>query len=174
MLSDKRTHLFKGTDVNSHASSNADPLASGPTLISGAVRWAGSDEGVDHAIVSIYTLSPAGLVGRAQADATGHYQIESGLHWAGGHDLFVVVLDARGTLLQLTRNGPVWLTGPSTKLDIPVTVRRRPQPPTTPSNPGSSRRIHPSTGGGTPHGPVSFSTLAEFLATDGGSTRRIA
>jgi hypothetical protein len=157
MLSDKRTHLYEGPDLTPHASPDADPLANGPTLISGAVRWAGSDEGVSHAIVSIYTLSPAGLVGRAQADDTGRYQIESGLHWAGGHDLFVVVLDARGTLLQLTRNGPVWLTGPSTKLDIPVTVRRRPLPPTSPSNPTAPRRTSlPPTSGGT-HGPVSVS-----------------
>jgi hypothetical protein len=109
-----------------------DGLTDSPTLISGAVRWAGSEEGVSHAIVSIYTLSPAGLVGRAQADNYGRYRIESDLHWAGGHDLFVVILDVHGTLLQLTRNGPVWLTGPSTKLDIPVTVRRRPQPPPAP------------------------------------------
>src|SRR5271168_1830307 len=145
MLSNKRTHLFENPDVNPPASPDADALANGPTLITGAVRWAGSDEGVSHAIVSIYTLSPAGLVGRAQADDTGHYQIESGLPWAGGHDLFVVVLDARGTLLQLTRNGPVWLTGPSTKLDIPVTVRRRPQPPTSSTDSSIPRRT-PSTG----------------------------
>jgi len=160
MLSDNRTHLFEGQDVNSPDSTNAESLASGPTLISGAVRWAGSDEGVSHAIISIYTLSPAGLVGRAQADDTGHYRIESGLHWAGGHDLFVVVLDARGTLLQLTRNGPVWLTGPSTRLDIPVTVRRRPQPPTSPPAPGPAaprRTSLPPTGGIPPYGPVSIS-----------------
>jgi hypothetical protein len=113
--------------MNSPISMNEehDALAGGPTVISGTVRWAGSDEGVSHAIVSIYTLSPAGLVGRAQADEAGRYDIESALPWAGGHDLFVVILDARGTLLQLTRNGPVWLTGPTTYFDIPVTVRRR-------------------------------------------------
>jgi hypothetical protein len=149
--------------MNTSLSPDAESLASGPTVISGAVRWAGSDEGVGHAIVSIYTLSPAGLVGRAQADDTGHYRIESGLHWAGGHDLFVVVLDARGTLLQLTRNGPVWLTGPATKLDIPVTVRRRPQSPTAPSGPGSPRRILPGAGGGA-HGPVSFSCNPRLTA----------
>jgi hypothetical protein len=123
-----------------------DSLTSSPTVISGAVRWAGSEEGVSHALVSIYTLSPAGLVGRAQADDMGRYNIESCLPWAGGHDLFVVVLDARGTLLQLTRNGPVWLTGPSTKLDIPVTLRRRPQS-------APSRRT--PTGTNVPHGPLS-------------------
>jgi hypothetical protein len=142
--------------TNQSFSPDPESLAIAPTVISGAVRWAGSDEGVGHAIVSIYTLSPAGLVGRAQADDTGHYRIESGLHWAGGHDLFVVILDARGTLLQLTRNGPVWLTGPSTKLDIPVTVRRRPQAPVPPSGSGAPRRTLPSSGGG-PHGPLSFS-----------------
>ena len=121
-----------------------DPLAEHSTVISGTVRWAGSDEGVSHAIVSVYTLTPAGLVGRGTADETGRYRIDSTLHWTGGHDLFLVVLDARGTLLQLSRNGPFWLTGETTNLDIPVTLRRRPQRPTPPEPAVHPRRTPPT------------------------------
>jgi hypothetical protein len=117
-----------------------------PTIISGTVRWSGSDEGV----------TPAGLVGRGTADESGRYHIDSPLTWTDGHDLFLVVLDARGTLLQLTRNGPFWLTGPTTSLDIPVTLRRRPQRP-TPPDPTTQPRRTPAAGTTTPsHGPVSL------------------
>jgi hypothetical protein len=115
------------------------------TVISGVVKWAGSGEPVSESVISIYTLTPASLIGRAQADANGCFQMASRLHWAGGHDLYVVVLDACGELLQLTRNDPAWLTGPHTQLDIPVTGRWRPPtppvpPPTVPA-PSKSIRV---------------------------------
>jgi hypothetical protein len=119
--------------------------AQAETVISGVVKWAGSGEPVSNSVVSIYTLTPASLIGRAQADANGCFRMASGLHWAGGHDLYVVVLDARGELLQLTRNDPAWLTGPHTQLDIPVTGRWRPPtppvPPPTVPPPSSSIRV---------------------------------
>jgi hypothetical protein len=141
----------------------------GPTELAGRIRWSGSDEAVPYAIVSVYTLAPAALVGRAQADAAGIYRIESAVHWAGGHDLFVVVLDATGQILQVTRNGPFWLTGPSTRLDLPVMVRRRPETPTSVERPARNRRTPPPSGGRPPiggtRGPVSLERPAPAPAT---------
>jgi len=124
----------------------------GPTEVAGRIRWSGTEASVPFAIVSVYTLSPAGLVGRTQADASGAYRIETSLHWAAGHDLYVVVLDAGGQLLQVARNGPFWLTGPSTRLDLPVIQRRRPEAP-PPDRTTAGRRTTPSRGGPTQGGP---------------------
>lgn len=141
VLSDENNHMCEEI---ARASVGEDAQAG--TVISGVIRWAGNGDPVSQAVVSIYTLTPASLVGRAQADAGGCFQMASRLHWAGGHDLYVVVLDARGELLQLTRNDPAWLTGPHTQLDIPVTGRWRPPPPLVPPPtvppPGSSLHHH--------------------------------
>jgi hypothetical protein len=138
------------TDERSRPTLSVSSLA-GPTELAGRIRWSGSETSVPFAIVSVYTLSPAGLVGRTQADASGAYRIETSLHWAAGHDLFVVVLDAGGQLLQVARHGPFWLTGPSTRLDLPVMMRRRPEPPSPTDRAAPGRRTTPSHGGPT-HG----------------------
>jgi hypothetical protein len=95
------------------------------TLISGRVMWAGRSDGVPGAIVSIYTLVPAGLVGRAEADEQGEYWVRSKRHWASAFDLYVVILNRRGELLQVVAEGPLALSGERTRLDVTVTGRSR-------------------------------------------------
>ncbi len=95
------------------------------TVITGRVEWAGSGEVVPGAIVSIYTLVPAGLVGRAEADESGDYWMKTDRHWASAFDIYVVVLSRRGELLQVIADGPRWLSGARSRLDVAVRGRWR-------------------------------------------------
>ena len=95
------------------------------TVITGKVVWASDGTGVPGAILSIYTLIPAGLVGRAEADEHGEYWMKAEMHWTRAFDLYVVVLNRRGELLQVVREGSRWLTGSRTRLDVTVTGRWR-------------------------------------------------
>lgn len=95
------------------------------TVITGKVVWATDESGVPGAILSIYTLIPAGLVGRAEANEYGEYWLKAEMHWTRAFDLYVVVLNRRGELLQVVREGSRWLTGSRTRLDITVTGRWR-------------------------------------------------
>jgi hypothetical protein len=99
------------------------------TVITGNIRWAGNGEGVTGAIVSIYTLIPPAMVGRAEADASGQYWMKTSAQWANSADLYVVVLDNRGELLRVVRESPTWLTGTHTRLEVTVTGRWRPTGP---------------------------------------------
>jgi hypothetical protein len=87
--------------------------------------WAADGAGVPGAILSIYTLIPAGLVGRTEADENGDYWMKAEMHWTRAFDLYVVVLNRRGELLQVVREGSRWLTGSRTRLDVTVTGRWR-------------------------------------------------
>jgi hypothetical protein len=95
------------------------------TVITGKVVWATDGIGVPGAILSIYTLIPAGLVGRAEANEHGEYWMKAEMHWTRAFDLYVVVLNGRGELLQVVREGSRWLTGSRTRLDVTVTGRWR-------------------------------------------------
>jgi hypothetical protein len=95
------------------------------TVITGKVIWATDGSGVPGAILSIYTLIPAGLVGRTEADENGEYWMKAEMHWSRAFDLYVVVLNRRGELLQVVREGSRWLTGSRTRLDVTVTGRWR-------------------------------------------------
>jgi hypothetical protein len=95
------------------------------TVITGKVVWSADGAGVPGAILSIYTLVPAGLVGRAEADENGDYWMKTQMHWTRAFDLYVVVLNRRGELLQVVREGSRWLTGSRTRLDVTVTGRWR-------------------------------------------------
>jgi hypothetical protein len=95
------------------------------TVITGKVVWAMDGIGVPGAILSIYTLIPAGLVGRAEANEHGEYWMKAEMHWTRAFDLYVVVLNRRGELLQVVREGSRWLTGSRTRLDVTVTGRWR-------------------------------------------------
>ena len=95
------------------------------TVITGKVVWAADGAGVPGAILSIYTLIPAGLVGRAEANEHGEYWMKAEMHWTRAFDLYVVVLNRRGELLQVVREGSRWLTGSRTRLDVTVTGRWR-------------------------------------------------
>jgi hypothetical protein len=95
------------------------------TVITGKVVWATDGAGVPGAILSIYTLVPAGLVGRAEADENGEYWMKADMHWTRAFDRYVVVLNRRGELLQVVREGSRWLTGSRTRLDVTVTGRWR-------------------------------------------------
>src|SRR5215469_2997518 len=95
------------------------------TVITGKVVWASDGIGVPGAILSIYTLIPAGLVGRAEANEHGEYWMKAEMHWTRAFDLYVVVLNRRGELLQVVREGSRWLTGSRTRLDVTVTGRWR-------------------------------------------------
>jgi hypothetical protein len=95
------------------------------TVITGKVVWATDGIGVPGAILSIYTLIPAGLVGRAEANEHGEYWMKAEMHWTRAFDLYVVVLNRRGELLQVVREGSRWLTGSGTRLDVTVTGRWR-------------------------------------------------
>jgi hypothetical protein len=95
------------------------------TVITGKVVWATDESGVPGAILSIYTLIPAGLVGRAEANENGEYWMKAEMHWTRAVDLYVVVLNRRGELLQVVREGSRWLTGSRTRLDVTVTGRWR-------------------------------------------------
>jgi len=95
------------------------------TVITGKVVWALDESGVPGAILSIYTLIPAGLVGRAEANEHGEYWMKAEMHWTRAVDLYVVVLNRRGELLQVVREGSRWLTGSRTRLDVTVTGRWR-------------------------------------------------
>jgi hypothetical protein len=95
------------------------------TVITGKVVWATDESGVPGAILSIYTLIPAGLVGRAEANEAGEYWMKAEMHWTRAVDLYVVVLNRRGELLQVVREGSRWLTGSRTRLDVTVTGRWR-------------------------------------------------
>jgi len=95
------------------------------TVITGKVVWAKDESGVPGAILSIYTLIPAGLVGRTEADEHGEYWMKAEMHWTRAFDLYVVVLNRRGELLQVVREGSRWLTGSRTRLDVTVTGRWR-------------------------------------------------
>jgi hypothetical protein len=95
------------------------------TVITGKVVWATDGSGVPGAILSIYTLIPAGLVGRTEADENGEYWMKAEMHWSRAFDLYVVVLNRRGELLQVVREGSRWLTGSRTRLDVTVTGRWR-------------------------------------------------
>jgi hypothetical protein len=95
------------------------------TVITGKVVWAADGTGVPGAILSIYTLIPAGLVGRAEANECGEYWMKADMHWTRAFDLYVVVLNQRGELLQVVREGARWLTGSRTRLDVTVNGRWR-------------------------------------------------
>lgn len=95
------------------------------TVITGKVVWATDGSGVPGAILSIYTLIPAGLVGRTEANEHGDYWMKAEMHWTRAFDLYVVVLNSRGELLQVVREGSRWLTGSRTRLDVTVTGRWR-------------------------------------------------
>jgi|SRR5579862_6014812 hypothetical protein len=95
------------------------------TVITGQVAWAADGTGVPGAILSIYTLIPAGLVGRTEADENGEYWMKTEMHWTRAFDLYVVVLNRRGELLQVVREGARWLSGSRTRLDITVNGRWR-------------------------------------------------
>jgi hypothetical protein len=95
------------------------------TVITGRVLFAADGAGVPGAILSIYTLIPAGLVGRAEADENGEFWMKTEMHWTKAFDLYVVVLNHRGELLQVVREGSRWLTGSRTRLDVTVTGRWR-------------------------------------------------
>jgi hypothetical protein len=95
------------------------------TVITGKVVWAADGSGVPGAILSIYTLIPAGLVGRAEANEHGEYWMKAEMHWSRAFDLYVVILNSRGELLQVVREGARWLTGSRTRLDVSVTGRWR-------------------------------------------------
>jgi hypothetical protein len=95
------------------------------TVITGKVVWATDGNGVPGAILSIYTLIPAGLVGRTEANEHGEYWMKAEMHWTRAFDLYVVVLNRRGELLQVVREGSRWLTGSRTRLDVTVTGRWR-------------------------------------------------
>jgi hypothetical protein len=95
------------------------------TVITGRVVWAADGAAVPGAILSIYTLIPAGLVGRAEADESGQYWMKTEMHWTRAFDLYVVVLNRRGELLQVVREGCRTLTGSRTRLDVTVTGRWR-------------------------------------------------
>lgn len=95
------------------------------TVITGQVVWAADGAGVPGAILSIYTLIPAGLVGRAEADENGEYWMKADVHWTRAFDLYVVVLNRRGELLQVVHEGGRWLTAGRTRLDVKVTGRWR-------------------------------------------------
>jgi hypothetical protein len=95
------------------------------SVITGKVVWAADGTGVPGAILSIYTLLPAGLVGRAEANEEGEYWMKAEMHWTKAVDLYVVVLNRRGELLQVVREGARWLTGSRTRLDVTVTGRWR-------------------------------------------------
>jgi hypothetical protein len=99
------------------------------TVITGKIRWTGNGEGVTGAIVSIYTLMPPAMVGRAEADDEGQFWMKTGVQWTTSADLYVVVLDSRGELLRVVREDPSWLTGTHTRLDVAVTGRWRPTGP---------------------------------------------
>jgi hypothetical protein len=95
------------------------------TVITGKVVWVADGTGVPGAILSIYTLLPAGLVGRAEANEYGEYWMKADMDWTRAFDLYVVVLNQRGELLQVVREGVRWLTGSRTRLDVTVTGRWR-------------------------------------------------
>ena len=98
-----------------------------PTIITGVIRSAESGEAVKQATVSVYTLAPtAGLVGRARTDGRGAYRIDWPAHWTMARDLYVVVLDGNGQLLQVNGNGVERLTGSSNARDYEVRRRWRP------------------------------------------------
>ncbi|HTA75121.1 MAG TPA: hypothetical protein VK733_12635 [Gemmatimonadaceae bacterium] len=150
------------------------------TVITGKVVWATDESGVPGAILSIYTLIPAGLVGRAEANEAGEYWMKAEMHWTRAVDLYVVVLNRRGELLQVVREGSRWLTGSRTRLDVTVTGRWRSSGPrrtgqqrsaentdVVPTAPGGTKCVVP-----TPYWPKKGAP--EFLGGGRGVRRRIS
>jgi hypothetical protein len=96
------------------------------TTITGVVRSFDAGEPIAHATVSLYTLAPVvGLVGRTRTDPGGAYRIDWPNQWTMARDLYVVILDRMGQLLQVIGDGRHYLSGDCTARDYLVRRRRR-------------------------------------------------